>query len=137
MRAVGLIARLYVFMQSLRAFSLFPRSWSPVTTRLSTILERTDQDTANTVLLRLEQIRGNVPTETEFKAAGSPKQGQNITTESGTQVPITTQYIACGKSGGSCKATTGAYSRPMGRLYFVQLFSQGILQPGQVTLSMN
>ena len=88
----------------------FSKIQEPGRAALETHFKSSDKDTAATVLLNLERIRGNIPTRQEFLDAGSPVYQQNISIGSGPQVPITIRAITCNSA--ECKPSTGAYYRP-------------------------
>lgn len=87
----------------------FSKIQEPGRNALEAHFQSSDKDTAATVLLNLERIRGNIPTRQEFLDAGSPGYQQNISIGSGPQVPITIRAITCNSE---CKPSTGAYYRP-------------------------
>jgi Lysine-specific metallo-endopeptidase len=88
----------------------FSKIQEPGRAALEMHFKSSDKDTAETVLLNLERIKGNIPTRQEFQGAGSPTYEQNISIGFGPQVPITTRAILC--NGAGCKPSTGAYYQP-------------------------
>ena len=100
------IVRIKALTSSLFSFS---KLQEPGRDALEHHFKSSDRETAVTVLLNLEQIRGNIPTKLEFLTAGSPTYQQNISIGSGPPVPITINAITC--HGTECKPSTGAYYR--------------------------